>query len=350
MEFVILNHLIMFGMFTALTLSLNLINGFGGMFSLGHHGFWAAGALIGAVVVRALWPGMADGSPVPFEQVDMLTQVMILVASVVAGTISASLFGLIVGLPCLRLEGDYLAIVTLSFGEMVRVIGQNLEPTGISPPKAVFHPDDRLAYHVFYLVLFWLIALGTVFLIRNLINSAPGRAIKAFREDEIAAGLTGINVARYKLLVFLIGSGIAGAVGGLYAAYQPSVAPREFNFIAGVVILVMVVLGGRGSITGSVIAAAVLYAIPYILLQQEWLGNLKDWWQVIYALLLIVLMLSRPAGFMGKKEINETRVWRMLFGRAKAEPGVPVAADSRFFRPNDAAKSGKPKSDSKPGE
>lgn len=255
-----------------LAVSLNLINGFTGQFSLGHAGFMAVGAYVSALLTIHLnWP---------FPVVLLL------------GALVAALLGFFIGLPTLRLRGDYLAIATLGFGEIVRVVLLNLDITG-GPrglggifPKTTFFSAEVLA------------AL-TIIVIGNIIRSSHGRAFIAVREDEIAAEAMGIDTTRYKVLAFAIGAAFAGLAGGLFAHHQMFIDPRSFTFQRSIEILVMVVLGGLGSITGSVIAAFVLTILP------EALRGMAEYRMIVYALLLIGLMLVRPQGLLGTKELRD---------------------------------------------
>lgn len=255
-----------------LAVSLNLINGFTGQFSLGHAGFMAVGAYAsGLLTIYLDWP---------FP-----------IVLVIAGLISA-LIGLLIGLPTLRLRGDYLAIATLGFGEIVRVVLLNLKITGgprglggIAPKTTFFSAE--------------VIAVLTVLVISNIIRSSHGRAFVAIREDEIAAEAMGIDTTRYKVLAFSVGAAFAGIAGGLFAHHQMFIDPRSFTFQRSIEILVMVVLGGLGSITGSIVAAVGLTILP------EALRGMAQYRMIVYSLLLIGLMLVRPQGLFGTQELGD---------------------------------------------
>ena len=255
-----------------LAVSLNLINGFTGQFSLGHAGFMAVGAYVsGLLTIHLDWP---------FPIV------------LVAAALVSALLGFVIGLPTLRLRGDYLAIATLGFGEIVRVVLLNLDITG-GPrglggifPKTTFFSAE-------------LVAILTIIVIWNIIRSSHGRAFVAVREDEIAAEAMGIDTTLYKVLAFSIGAAFAGVAGGLFAHHQMFIDPRSFTFQRSIEILVMVVLGGLGSITGSIIAAVVLTILP------EALRGMAEYRMIVYALLLIGLMLVRPQGLFGTKELGD---------------------------------------------
>ena len=266
-----------------LAVSLNLINGFTGQFSLGHAGFMAVGAYAsGLLTIYLDWP---------FP-----------IVLIIAGLISA-LIGLLIGLPTLRLRGDYLAIATLGFGEIVRVVLLNLRITGgprglggIAPKTTFFSAE--------------VVAIITVLVISNIIRSSHGRALVAIREDEIAAEAMGIDTTKYKVLAFSVGAAFAGIAGGLFAHHQMFIDPRSFTFQRSIEILVMVVLGGLGSITGSIVAAVVLTILP------EALRGMAQYRMIVYSLLLIGLMLVRPQGLFGTKELRD-----LLGGRALSNDG-----------------------------
>lgn len=254
-----------------LAVSLNLINGFTGQLSLGHAGFMAVGAYVSVVFTKFM--GM------PF------------IVGIIAGCLAAALAGFIIGVPTLRLKGDYLAIATLGFGEIIRVILQNIEYVG-GPAGVVGIPKLTNWSWLFLGVVI------TIFVIQNLVNSSYGRAIISVREDEIASEVMGVNTTNYKVLAFVVGALFAGFAGILYAHYFYIIKPETFNFLKSFDVLVMVVLGGLGSTTGAVIAAifitlltAALQAFPAVRM-------------IIYALILILVMIYRPQGLMGNKELS----------------------------------------------
>ena len=279
-----------------IALSLNLISGFTGQLALGHAGFMAIGAYGAAVSV------MQFGMP-------------IFVGILIGGVITA-LFGLIIGFTTLRLRGDYLAIVTLAFGEIIRVILVNLEtltggaagltsvPYFVSGKEIEKNPaaiDNIPALNFIYITLTMLVVLA---LVHNLLHSSHGRAIISVREDEVASGSMGIGVFRYKMIAFCISSFIAGVGGGLYAFLFNYLNPTDFNFLRSVDFLIIVVFGGMGSLTGTIVAG---YLLTYL---QEALRFLKDYRLVIYPLLLILMMIFRPGGIMGSRELSITKLVR----------------------------------------
>lgn len=259
-----------------LAVSLNLVVGFLGELSLGHAGFMCVGAYIGCFFANYLHT---------FIENDLL----VLIVSMIVGGLIAALFGFIIGLPALRLKGDYLAIVTLAFGEIVRNIFKNLEmfggAMGLNTTK---FKADKLFIVAFVVVLIVLI------LVQNLIRSKHGRAITAIRDNEIAAKAMGINVTFYKLFVFIIAAFFAGVAGVLYGHATTPVLYTFFSYNYSIEILVMVVLGGMGSINGSIIAATLITYVNF-LLQSKLSGDLAALKLLIYALILIAVILFNNA-------------------------------------------------------
>jgi branched-chain amino acid transport system permease protein len=269
------------GINVIIALSLNLISGFTGQLALGHAGFMAIGGYATAVLV-------------------MQCSVPMVFAILIGGVVTA-IFGYVIGFPTLRLKGDYLAIVTLGFGEIIRVIMINAEKItgGAAGLKGIpsFSEDILLSPTVSFIWVFIFMILIIV-LINNLIHSSQGRAIISIREDEIAANSMGVNSFYYKMFAFTFSAFIAGVGGGLYALFFGYLNPTMFNFLKSLDFLVIVVVGGMGSITGTVIMGFVL---TYL---QEFLRILQDYRLVIYPVLLILIMLFRPTGLMGTKEIS----------------------------------------------
>ena len=272
-----------------LAVSLNLINGYTGQFSLGHAGFMAVGAYTAAVITNQYTgfnPAMAD---------------VLFPVALLAGGLAAALAGLIVGIPSLRLRGDYLAIVTLGFGEIIRVILENMDSVGGPRGYSVMHAWTNF---------FWTfgIAAVTIYVILALVHSTYGRGFIAVQDDEIAASAVGINPTKYKVTAFVIGAFFAGIAGGLYAHAKYFISPDGFGFMKSIEIVVMVILGGMGNTTGVVLAAILLTLLPEGLRSLGDISQLpgitadhplkwiKDTRMIIYSLLLIVLMLTRPQG------------------------------------------------------
>lgn len=279
-------NLILIGINIILAVSLNLINGFNGQFSIGHAGFMAVGAYGAAMIT------LKTQLPLPL--------------ALLFGALLAGVFGVLVGIPTLRLRGDYLAIATLGFGEIIRGIIVNIDYIGGAYGLSGIPKIATWSW------VFWLTVL-TVIIITNFVNSTHGRATISIRENEIAAEAMGINTTKYKVMAFTIGSFFAGLAGGLHAHYFYTIQPNTFNFLKSFDILVMVVLGGQGSITGSIIAAIFLTIISASL---QSLAALR---LVIYALLLIIIMLFRPQGLMGTKEFS----FKMFSKRSKDREEKP---------------------------
>ena len=284
-----------------LTVSLNLVSGFLGQLVLGHAGFMSVGAYTAALFT------LHSGLPIT---------VAFPVAIVLAGVMAAA-FSVIIGVPALRLRGDYLAIITLGFGEIIRVIILALDFTGGAKGLRGIPTILPSGSHATVLtqVKFWLAAV-TVMIIWAFVRSRHGRAVIAIREDEIAAEASGVHTTYYKLLAFIMAAFFAGVAGALYAHHIGVLDPGNFDFNYSVEILLMAVLGGLGSITGSIIAAVVLTILP------EALRDFADYRMLIYALILIVVMLFKPSGLMGQREFSLSRlVKRLTAGKGKAKPG-----------------------------
>jgi branched-chain amino acid transport system permease protein len=255
-----------------LAVSLNLINGHTGQFSLGHAGFMAVGAYT-AAKISIVCAGLVSPALTP----------VVFMAALVAGGLLAALAGLAVGVPTLRLRGDYLAIVTLGFGEIIRVILQNMDSVGAaSGLKNIPHSTN------FFWA--WTLAAITVFVVTSMVNSTYGRGFIAIHDDEIAAGSVGINPVRYKVTAFVFGAFFAGIAGGLYAHHKQFLSPTGFDFLKSIDIVMMVIIGGMGRTAGVIIAAILLTLLP------EFLRGLAEYRMILYALLIIVLMILRPQG------------------------------------------------------
>ena len=266
-----------------LAVSLNMVCGYMGQLALGHAGFMAVGAYAGAVFT------------INVTAIHVLPGWLQLIMAMLVGGIAAALAGILIGIPALRLKGDYLAIMTLGFGEIIRVIFTNLGITG----KGRTMSAEKLTN---FPIVFWT-AVIMIALIYAFIYSRHGRAVISIRDDEVAAESSGVNVTYYKVLVFAIAAGFAGVAGALWS-HAYSITPRVFDFNKSM-----------GSITGSVIAASALTLLP------EMLRGFDDYRMVIYALLLIVMMVFRPGGLLGKYEFSLTRAVKNApanVGRVKA--------------------------------
>ncbi len=256
-----------------LAVSLNLINGHTGQFSLGHAGFMAVGGYVSAMLT--IVAGRA-GLPPAFLPA-------VFGAALLAGGLVAALAGVAVGIPSFRLRGDYLAIVTLGFGEIIRVFFQNFQAAGAASGL------KGIPNHTTFLWA-WGLAAVTVYVVAALVNSTFGRGFLAVHDDEIAAGAMGVNPTRYKITAFAFGAFFAGIAGGLYAHHKVFLSPTGFDFMRSIEIVVMVILGGMGRTAGVVIAAIFLTLLP------EVLRGFADYRMILYSLIIIVLMIARPQG------------------------------------------------------
>ena len=273
-------NLIFAGINIILAASLNLINGYTGQFSLGHAGFMAVGAYVGVVLTTN------------FQ--------MAFPVAILAGGLTAGLLGALIGLPTLRLRGDYLAIATLGLGEIVRIVIINVPYVGGAAGfKGIPHHTD--CTWVFCLMLV------TLFIIKNFVNSRHGRACLAIRENEIAAESMGVNTTRYKVLAFSIGAFFAGVAGVLFGHNMYILSPASFTFMQSFNILIMVVMGGLGSMTGSIAGALVVTFLSAAL------ASFPNARMIIYALALILLMFYRPQGLFGYVEITAMQPLRRFF-------------------------------------
>nr|WP_253696425.1 branched-chain amino acid ABC transporter permease [Bdellovibrio bacteriovorus] len=281
-----------------LSMSLNLVNGYTGQFSLGHAGFMAIGAYFSAYA-NTHW----DLIPPSFQAIEYFIYAL-------GGGLLAAIAGFLVGLPSLRLKGDYLAIVTLGFGEIIRVALLNMDFLG-GPRGYSGIPGFGSFLFSFIFASIWLVIC--FFTIWRVMHSTYGRGFLSVREDEIAAEAMGINTTRMKVRSFVLSSFFAGVAGSLFAHFTNFINPSSFTFLLSVNAVIMVVLGGMGSMTGSIVAAVVLTILPEALRPlQEFTG--VDLRMVIYSLLLILVMILRPKGLFGEKEITD--VWRKYVRRS----------------------------------
>lgn len=262
-----------------LATSLNLINGFTGQFSLGHAGFMATGAYVSAIFSM------------------QFPEIPIFLCPIIGG-LAAAVCGFLVGAPSLRLRGDYLAIVTLGFGEIIRVIVLNLQITGGArglegiPGLIPFYNSS---------IVCWSYCTITLLLCWRLCRSSWGRAFQSIREDELAAQVMAVPVVKRKIAAFVISSFFAGIGGGLLAHVTNYLNPASFNFVRSVEVIIMIVLGGLGSWTGAIIGAIIVTLLPEFLRPiQEWIGI--DLRMVIYSLMLLLVVILRPQGLVGQRE------------------------------------------------
>lgn len=267
------------GIFLIAALGLNLILGFTGQFTMGHAAFMSIGAYGSAIMTKNF------NMPFPI--------------ALLVGIILSAILAALIGYPILRLKGDYLAICTLGFGEIVKVIIQNVDYVGGA--RGISGIPGKTSF----LIVFIGAALCYAIL-KNLIHSSKGRAIMSIREDEIAAEAMGINSTKYKMIAFVIGSSMAGLAGGLYAHFNSFIDPASFNFAKSIELITYVVLGGMGSLSGTVIGTTILIYLP------EALRGLSDIFKtyriLIYAVLLVIMMIFRPQGILGTREISISNI------------------------------------------
>lgn len=305
--------------------SLNVVNGYAGQFSIGHAGFMLIGGYAAAWLTfygsvhwfdtKATFGGFLGQGEALF------------VGGAILGGLIAAAFGLLVGLPSLRLRGDYLAIVTLGFGEIVRVLGQitDRQPKNLTAIKerSMFDLANNLGgaegfsqipgyTNLFYVYLFAFILLVLVFRLKY---SSKGRALLAVRENEIAAEAMGVDTTRAKVVAFVFAAFFAGIGGALYAHQVGALDPKELGFLKSIDLVIIVVIGGMGSITGVVLGAVILVVLPELFRQFE------DYRMIVYALALVVVMILRPQGIMGVAELWETSRWRRLTARLRGGRG-----------------------------
>ena len=299
--------LIMVGINIILAVSLNIATGYLGQLPLGHAGFMAVGAYAGGIFMKAV-PMAAllkegnTAATIPYILIALL------ISAIVAG-----IFGIIIGIPALRLRGDYLAIITLGFGEIIRVVLTNIDSIlGFDFTYGAAGLKRIPKYSSFTLVFICVVV--SCFIIHTIMKSRHGRAILSIREDEIASESVGIRTTYYKTFAFVLSAMLAGIAGCLYAGYLGSLYPSTFKFMKSIEILVMVVLGGMGSMLGSVISASVLTILP------ELLRSFSDYRMVVYSLALVVMMIFRPKGLLGSYDFSLSRSLEGLL--------------NRIFRPN----------------
>ncbi len=316
------------GISVILAVSLNLITGFTGQFSIGHAGFMAVGAY-SSVFMTVYYSQSAE---------EFLTGILgatiapalVFLGVIIFGALIAALAGLVVGIPSLRLRGDYLAIVTLGFAEIIRIIILNIDAVGGATGfRGAVPPWGGRPIIPLYANFIWIggFAIITIVVVYNIVHSDIGRALISIREDELASEAMGINTTRYKVLAFVISSAFAGIAGALFGHFRQFLHTNDFQFIRSIEIIIMLVLGGMGSITGSVLGAIVITILPELLRKLP--GDLYSYRLVIYSALLIAIMLTRPQGVMGAKEFGIPwlkRSQRRPEGdKPVGEKGVPIA-------------------------
>ena len=277
--------LLLVGINVILAVSLNVATGYLGQLPLGHAGFMAVGAYTCAL----------------FTKYSTLPEPVAFAAGLALGAAMACVFGILIGIPALRLSGDYLAILTLGFGEIIRITLNNI--------------DNVLGFSLFYgakglknipkysdLLSVFLCVVLTCFFIHTMLKSRHGRAVLAIRDNEIAAESCGIQTTYYKVMAFSFSAAFAGLAGGLYACYIGVLDPANFDFMKSIEILVMVVLGGMGSMLGSILSATVLTILP------EALRSMADYRMVLYSVVLVLMMIFRPGGLLGSYDFSLSRI------------------------------------------
>jgi branched-chain amino acid transport system permease protein len=328
-----------------LAVSLNLILGMAGQFSLGHAGFLAAGAYTSAVIAGMFFEPQLNVwyGTLHMSLVNSMTMVML--TGLVAGAGVAGVLGLLVGLPTLRLRGDYLAIATLGFGEILVVLIQQSPQLGASTglsltsmrsewAAAYPNPDapivDAVSNYMsdmnYFVGFFWVFAVAalSIYIVHNIKYATSGRALLAIREDPIASEAVGVPTTRYKVAAFVIGAALAGMAGGLQSHHESMINPESYRFMRSIEIVAMVILGGQGSITGSVIAAIVLTVLPEAIRSNGLLDSnvLEKWRMVVYSLFIILAMLFRPQGLFGRYEIQDLFGAVRRWGKARRHQGT----------------------------
>ena len=306
------------GVYIILAVSLNIATGYLGQLPLGHAGFMSVGAYGCAIFVMRmgdlLGVGMRDfttGAPLA---------IVIVIAGLVFGGLCAAVAGVIIGIPALRLKGDYLAIITLAFAEIIRVVMLNIDSVlGFTLTRGAKGLTGIPGYSSFLLV-FGCVAL-VCFLIHTMMKSRHGRAILAIRDNEIAAEASGVNTTYYKTLAFVTSAFFAGVAGGLYAGCIGVLQPAYFGFMKSIEILVMVVLGGMGSMLGSALSATVLTILP------EALRAFSEYRMIAYAVVLILVMIFRPQGLLGSYDFSLSRIIERVMNRDFPWKKKPVSDD-----------------------
>lgn len=300
------NGLVVIGMFyTIIVCSLNLLTGYMGEFSLGHAGFMSIGAYASAIVTTLI-----------SDQVKLPSIVLYLIA-ILVGSVAAGIIGFLVGIPALRLSGDYLCIVTVAVAEIVRVVLSNFGIPAITESATFGKSFAGIAkvsdYHYVYITM-----VVCIFIMYCYIRSRYGRALIAIREDRIAAAASGINVTKTKVLTFTISAFFAGTAGAIYAHYITTLVPTYFNFSKSSEFLAIVILGGSGSLTGSIVAAPILSALPQLI--SYVVPAFASYRMLIYAIILVVVMIFKPTGLFGGREFSLPKLLEK-FTKKKATEG-----------------------------
>jgi len=314
----ILRILNLCGIYVILGVSLNLINGFTGQFSLGHAGFMAIGAYVSALLYMSPELKEVNYFITPLIWPLSVIQIPFVFSLIIAGLVSAGV-GFLVGAPCLRLRGDYLAIVTFGFSEIIRVVFCNLQSVTNGPLGLKGLPS--------YTNLWWSwgIAIFTVWFIKNLINSSYGRALKSIREDDVAAEAMGINLFYHKVLSFVVGAFFAGIGGALLGSLVMTIDPNTFSSFMTFQIIIIVIVGGLGSITGTVIVGVLFAVLMEVLRSVESpmsffglnIPGIPGMRMLIFAILLMIVVLFFHQGLMGTREWSWEWLYNKLTGNKK---------------------------------
>lgn len=283
------NQIIMLAIVNGIAaMSLNLVNGITGQFSLGHAGFMSVGAYVSAIITTKLVAGVEAGT---------VFGIMVFLGALVLGGLIAALIGLLIGIPSLRLKGDYLAIITLGFSEIIRTIWRVTPISGGA--KGLSGIPKMASFTMLYVV-----AIIVMFLLRNYTASNYGRGSMAIRDNELAAETMGVNTTAFKIKSFVFSAFIAGVAGGLYAHLIVFIQPNMFSQVKSTDMLLYLYAGGVGSYTSSLLGAVIFTALP------EFLRFMGDWRLVLYALIMILIMINRPKGIFGKYEFGFMRFAR----------------------------------------
>ncbi len=315
------------GIYIIMAVSLNIATGYLGQLPLGHAGFMSVGGYSCALFIIHMMP--VFGLTAKTMAADNPAAILLLFLGLVFGGLCAALCGLVIGIPALRLKGDYLAIITLGFAEIIRVVINNIDGVlGFTLTGGAKGLSGIPSYTSFLRVFIAVIAV--LFLIHTMMKSRHGRAILAIRDNEIAAEASGVNVTYYKTLAFVVSAFFAGVGGALYAGCIGVMDPSKFGFMKSVEILVMVVLGGMGSMLGSVISATVLTILP------EALRAFATYRMVVYAVVLIIVMIFRPQGLLGSYDFSLSRIierclngdfpWKKAMASKEGEPAKEVTS------------------------
>ena len=310
------------GIYIIMAVSLNIATGYLGQLPLGHAGFMSVGGYSCALFIMHMMPVLGLNAKAMAAMASPAA-ILLFVAGVVFGGICAGVCGLIIGIPALRLKGDYLAIITLGFAEIIRVVINNIDGVLGFDFTGGAKGLSGIPGYTNFLNVFLVVAV-VIFLIHTMMKSRHGRAILAIRDNEIAAEASGVNTTYYKTLAFVVSAFFAGVGGALYAGCIGVMDPSKFGFMKSVEILVMVVLGGMGSMLGSVVSATVLTILP------EALRAFSEYRMVVYAVVLILVMIFRPQGLLGSYDFSLSRSLETFLNRltGRTENPKKEAADN----------------------